>query len=227
MFIALKGHLLLPIPGASKVVFLEFIGRSKVGGVKMKTMLLYVHLLSLAAAFGSMLIAEHLIFSRGKKFTYDRYDTVLFASHTVSVSLLLLWLTGIGFIVLGYMDDPAYILNQKIWAKVSIVILMSINGIYIERTLLPRLALVSKGELLTRSAAESARFRLSFAISLAGWLIAAFYGAAKFLNHGYLYGELFGLYLAAVVMILVFSYLVSDQLLNEHPPSETMQSPAS
>jgi hypothetical protein len=46
------------------------------------------------------------------------------------------------------------------------------------------------------------------------------YGAAKFLNHGYLYGERFGLYLAAVIMILVFSYLVSDQL------RETMAEPS-
>jgi uncharacterized membrane protein len=191
----------------------------------MKIMLLYIHLLSLATAVGSMFIAEHLILSRGRPFTHDRYDTVLFASHTVSVSLLLLWLTGIGFLALGYMNDPAYILNQKIWAKVSIVFLMSINGIYIHRRLLPRLATVARGESFARSTAESVRFRLSFAISLAGWLIAAFYGAAKFLNQGYYYEELLGVYLAAVIMILACSYLVSDQLLNEHPPGATMAEP--
>jgi hypothetical protein len=169
-----------------------------------------------------MFMAEHLILSRGRKFTYDRYDTVLFASHTVCVSLLLLWLTGIGFIVLGYLNDPAYILNQKIWAKVSIVFLMSVNGIYIHRRLLPRLATVTEGKRFTENAAESLRFRLSFAISLAGWLVAAFYGAAKFLNHGYYYEELFGVYIAVVMMILVFSYMVPDQLLNEHTPGETM-----
>jgi hypothetical protein len=189
----------------------------------MKTALLYVHLLSLAVAIGSMLIAEHLIsqrlmFSRERKFTSDSYDIVLFTSRAVTVSLLLLWLTGIGFVVLGYLNDPAYIENQKIWAKVSIVILVSINGMYIHRSLLPRLADVSAGGLLIRNAWESARLRLSFSASIAGWLIATFYGAAKFLNQGYHYSELFGLYLIVVAMMFAFSYLASDQLINGQQP---------
>jgi hypothetical protein len=166
-----------------------------------------------------MLIAEHLIsqrlmFSRQRKFTSDSYDIVLFASRAVTVSLLLLWLTGIGFIVLGYLNDPTYIENQKIWAKVSIVLLISVNGIYIHRGLLPRLADVSAGGLLIRNAWESVKLRLSFSASIAGWLIATFYGAAKFLNQGYHYSELFGLYLVVVAMLFVFSYLASDQFIN-------------
>jgi hypothetical protein len=185
----------------------------------MKMALLYIHLLSLAVAVGSMLIAEHLIsqrlmFSRQRKFTSDSYDIVLFASRAVTVSLLLLWLTGIGFIVLGYLNDPTYIENQKIWAKVSIVLLISVNGIYIHRGLLPRLADVSAGGLLIRNAWESVKLRLSFSASIAGWLIATFYGAAKFLNQGYHYSELFGLYLVVVAMLFVFSYLASDQFIN-------------
>jgi hypothetical protein len=190
----------------------------------MKLILLNIHLLSLAVALGSMSIAEHLIserviFVRVKQFTTDVYDTVLFASHTVTVALLLLWLSGIGFIVLGYLDDPGYIENQKIWAKVSIVFLMSINGVYIHRTLLPRLLQVSQGGALIRDAGESARFRLSFCASIAGWLLAAFYGTAKFLNNGYQYAELFGLYLAIVVLLFAFSYLV-------RPEKRKVQQPA-
>ena len=123
----------------------------------------------------------------------------------MSVALLLLWLSGVGFVVLGYLDDPGYIENQKIWAKVSIVLLMSLNGIYIHRTLLPRLMEVSQGGSLIHDATESATFRLSFAVSIAGWLLAAFYGTAKFLNQGYQYSELFGLYLLIVVLLLAFA----------------------
>lgn len=182
----------------------------------MKLILLNIHLLSLAVALGSMLIAEHLIserviFARKKPFSVDVYETVLFVSRAVSVALLLLWLSGVGFVVLGYFDDPGYIENQKIWAKVSIVLLMSLNGIYIHRTLLPRLMEVSQGGSLIRDAAESATFRLSFAVSIAGWLLAAFYGTAKFLNQGYQYSELFGLYLVIVVLLFALSYLVHPE----------------
>ena len=180
----------------------------------MKTVLIYFHLLSLAAAFGSVLVAEYLIFSRHRQFSRDSYDTVIFVSRTATVSLLLLWLTGIGLVSVGYLDDPLYIANQKIWAKVSIVLLMSINGTYIHRWLLPRFADVARGGLLIRTATESARMRLAFATSLAGWFITAFYGAAKFLNQGYNYGELYGLYLATVMMIFAFSYLVPDHWIN-------------
>lgn len=180
----------------------------------MKTILIYFHLLSLAAAIGSLLIAEYLVFSRHRQFSHESYDTVIFASRTATASLLLLWLTGIGLISVGYLGDPLYIANQKIWAKASIVLLMSINGIYIHKRLLPRFGEVARGGLLIRTAAESARMRLAFATSFAGWLITAFYGAAKFLNQGYLYGELYGLYLMAVVMIFVFSYLAPDHWIN-------------
>lgn len=179
----------------------------------MKLVLLNIHLLSLAVALGSIMIAEHLIskrviYGRKKPFNADVYETVLFASRAVSVALLLLWLSGAGFVALGYLDDPGYIQNQKIWAKVSIVLLMSLNGIYIHRTLLPRLLEVSQGGLLIRNAKESAKFRLSFSTSIAGWLLAAFYGTAKFLNHGYRFSELFSLYLAIVVLLFALSYLV-------------------
>jgi uncharacterized membrane protein len=180
----------------------------------MKTMLVYVHLLSLAGAIGSMLIAESLIFFRHREFSRDSYDTIHLASRTVAVSLLLLWLTGAGLVLVGYLGDPSYIQNQKIWAKVSIVLLMSINGVYIQKAFLPRLADLASGGQFIRTAVESARMRFAFAASLAGWLITPFYGAAKFLNHGFSFGELYGLYLFAVVMIFAFSYLVPDQWIN-------------
>ena len=63
-------------------------------------LLLYAHLLSLAVAPGSMLIAGHLIserviFARNKPFRSDAYASVVFALHALSAALMLLWLTGI------------------------------------------------------------------------------------------------------------------------------------
>jgi uncharacterized membrane protein len=180
----------------------------------MKTALVYFHVLSLAAAFGATLIAEHLIFFRNGQFSRDNYETLIFAARTTRASLVLLWLTGIGLVIVGYLADPQYIANQKIWAKVSIVLLMSINGVYIHKRILPRFAELDNGALLIRTTAESARMRIAFATSLSGWLLTPFYGAAKFLNQGYVYGELLGLYLVTVATIVIFSYLVPDQRVN-------------
>ena len=171
-----------------------------------------------------MLIAEHLIperviFARKKRFTEDVYETVLCASHAVSASLLLLWLSGIGFPVLGYLNDPGYLDNQEIWAMESIVFLMSLNGVHIHRRLLPRLLDVSQGGSLMRTAAESASFRLAFYASPGGRLLAAFYGTAKLLNNGYPYAELFGLYLAIVALLFAPSYLVRPDRWEVQPPA--------
>ena len=190
----------------------------------MKLLLVNIHLSSLAVAIGSMLIAEHLIYervisARGKPFTPDIYDTVLLASHAVKFALLLLWLSGAGFVVLGYLDDPGYLENQKIWAKAAIVLLISLNGVYIHRTLLPRLREVSQGSPLIHDAKESAKFRLSFSTSIAGWLFAAFYGTAKFLNNGYQFRDLFAPYLAIVAALFLLSYLVRPERNEPYKPA--------
>lgn len=180
----------------------------------MKLALLNIHILSLAIAIGAMLVAEHFIAKRvifrklnSKPFTPDIYDVILYSSRVISVALVFLWISGIGFIFLGYQSDPLYIENQKIWAKVTIVLILSINAIYIHVALLPNLKEVSLGGALIHIGAESALLRLSFCASTVGWLMATFYGTAKFLNTGYSYWILAIPYLSIVLQLWLLSYV--------------------
>ena len=176
-----------------------------------------VHLLSLAGAIGSTLVAEHFILQRVlfpiKPFSTDLYAMVRIVSWITTLALIGLWASGAGFIWLGYQDSFAYVYNEKIWAKVTIVLALTLNGIYIHRKLLPRLYEVSNGGAFINNSTESALFRLSVCISSVGWLMATFYGTAKFLN-SYQYLSLIIPYLVIVAELWMFSYVLYSDTTN-------------
>ena len=192
----------------------------------MKLFLLNIHLLSLSAAIGSMIIAEHFIFRRvvfGKAFGQDIYAVIKYSSTVIASSLILLWISGAGFLYIGYQADPLYITNEKIWAKVTIVLLISINGLYVHRALLPRLQEVSQGSAFVQTSLESALLRLSFSVSTTGWLAAVFLGSARFLNEGYGFWLLLVSYLSVVFQLWLLSYVVCRDKPNVkwHQPAES------
>jgi len=176
-----------------------------------------IHILSLAAALGSTLVAEHIILQRvlssRKPFSTDFYTVIQFVSRITILALIGLWLSGIAFVWLGYQEDPKYILNEKIWAKVTIVLALTINGIYIHKKILPRLCEVSKGNAFIHSSIESALFRLSVCISIIGWLMATFYGTAKLLNT-YQYLSLIIPYISIVIQLWMLSYVFYSDTTN-------------
>lgn len=158
-----------------------------------------------------MVIAEHFIFRRvvfASSLSPDIYAVIKYASTVIAASLVLLWITGAGFIYLGYQADPLYITNDKLWAKITIVLLVSVNGLYVHRVLLPRLKEVSQGSAFITTAAESALLRLSACVSTAGWLAAVFLGSAKFLNDGYNFWLLLVPYFSVVFQMWLLSYVV-------------------
>ncbi len=178
----------------------------------MKILLQYIHLLSVAAAIGSAITVEFLIFKSKKQFDKRLFEIVSTSSHIVTISLVILWITGFGLVAVGYLDDPNYIMNQKIWAKVLIVFIFSLNGIYISRVVLPRLNRFGDGRMLSLSRRTCAAFSLSFAISSVGWLLSVFFGIAKFLNHSAGWLQLLGLYGFLVLVVFMCAFLVSANM---------------
>jgi len=173
----------------------------------LKAMIAYVHVLSMIGGFTAMIVTESIIWRRFKKFNAEDFDNIRFLSNIVAIALGLLWLTGVALIVVGYLDDPNYITNQKIWAKVAIVSVMTLNGIYISRRIMPRIEGLQSCSTLVSSQFESAMFRFSFAISLSGWMLAAFFGVARFMDHSYPMFTILNLYIMVVGFIFMASYI--------------------
>jgi len=173
----------------------------------LKAMIAYVHVLAMIAGFTAMIVTETMIWRKYKEFSTEDYKTIYSLSNIVSVSLALLWLTGAALIVVGYMDNPDYIQNQKIWAKVVMVSIMTLNGVYISRFIMPRIEGLQTCNTLVGSHFESAMFRLSFSLSVSGWMLGAFFGVARFMNGGYAMLSVFSLYVMVVGFIFISSYI--------------------
>lgn len=97
-------------------------------------------------------------------------------------SLIALWVSGASLVALGYWDNgEAYLLNQKLWAKVAVVCALTLNGVVLHRVILPLLNPYLP--VLAAPAKHLVAFGACGAVSSVGWLAAAFLGIARPLNH--------------------------------------------
>ncbi len=97
------------------------------------------HFIGLSMGLGAATLLDLMIirFFLGREMTSQTFEMFVFFSDLVSVGLKLLWVTGIGFLVFYYLNDPVKLSNEKVWAKMVIVGILSINGWFIHRTVLP------------------------------------------------------------------------------------------
>lgn len=104
-------------------------------------------------------------------------------SRFVARGLVMLWLSGIGFLLLYLATEPEKVLNPKIWAKIIIVVILSVNGVAIHRLVLPFLR-----ERIGRQHMTDVRPRKRAALigcgvsSVVSWTMPVVLGAAPQLN---------------------------------------------
>lgn len=132
--------------------------------------LLFLHLLAMIAAGAGIAFGDYALFAR------RRMDTVLLqqAGHVVTLALLMLWATGLAVIWL----DTGFHWEQlaatpKLLAKLTVVGLLSLNGIALHGVVFGRLCR-HEGQRHTSLLMPATLG----AISLVSWLYAAFVGLA-------------------------------------------------
>lgn len=107
------------------------------------------HFLGLALGLGTATIMDLLIlrFFLDNVITDEMCDIFSFCTKVVIAGLLLLWMTGFGFLLYYYFFDPEGLTNEKVFAKILIVAILTINGVFIHKTILPLVA-AQKGKSL-------------------------------------------------------------------------------
>ncbi len=48
-----------------------------------------------------------------------------------------MWTSGAGLIWVNLLDKPEYLTNQKLWAKIAIVAMLTLNGFLVHKLVLP------------------------------------------------------------------------------------------
>ncbi|BAL26721.1 hypothetical protein [Azoarcus sp. KH32C] len=145
-----------------------------------------LHLLAMVAAGAGIAFGDYAIFAR------QRIDTTLLrkAAGAVTAALLVLWVTGLTMIWLDTRFELAALMTKpKLLAKLTVVVLLSLNGLALHRVAFRRLCEPQD------DARRAARLPAVLgAISVVTWLHAAFVGLAKPAAALLGYGGFLGLY---------------------------------
>ncbi len=105
------------------------------------TLIKIAHLMGLVMGLGGALLLDFTILTRGiiKPVSHYTIHQLHLLSRAVSLGLIVLWVTGIALIWLNWQIKPDYIENPKLWAKIIIVMILTLNGILIHAAVMPHL----------------------------------------------------------------------------------------
>lgn len=140
----------------------------------LRLLALYAHVLACFAAAAGIVMADVAIFMRRR---IDR-EQLREGMTWVGYALVALWITGLVVVGIDTGFAPAVILSKgKLMAKITVVTVLTLNGIALHLVALPRLMAPGLDAEQARRAARTPT--LLGAVSAASWLFAAFLGLAK------------------------------------------------
>jgi hypothetical protein len=150
-----------------------------------RTALRVVHFCGLVLGVGAAtlldLIIARFVLMRG--ISKDHVHVIEFSSKVVTVGLGLLWISGVGFLIHYGFFEPAKLQNPKIWAKIAIVAVLSINGVLVHHFVLPRIRIqLGKRLLDDLSHSHCSLLLLAGTVSAISWYVPLMLGAIPQLN---------------------------------------------
>ena len=183
--------------------------------IKVLTVLIGIHLLGMCFGLGgaTMLDLWILRWMRRGSLPVEIGRTFHFISDAVTLGLCLLWLSGLGFLALYAIESPGKFENPKLWAKVIVVSVLTLNGIIIHAFVLPEvLRDMSRPLLFGVSRKKAALFLASGAVSGVSWYTAFAFGIFRELNNSVTLSLLVIMWLtlivaAALAALLLYTFL--------------------
>ncbi len=154
-----------------------------------------------------------LVKHSGSVISKEKFDVIEFVSRFVLFGLLILWVSGFAFIAFYYFFTPELLSNQKVWAKLFVVSVLSVNGYFIHSYMLPKLRRYI-GRNLIRSAptSELRMMAIMGTVSFVSWLFPIILGVAKTLNFSMPAVDIISFYLVVVLCGVVFALGVEAYL---------------
>lgn len=174
------------------------------GALSMHTFIVYAHLLAASVSIGVLLMQDVALWhSRHRALTKAEIASLLKTESVVFIALLILWVTGIALVVSGYLSNPQeYLANQKLWAKFSVVVVLTMNGFFLHHYSFPKVT-GNKG-VLQLPINEQHWIGCSGAVSTLSWFFACYLGIARTWNHTVSYENIMFLYLGFMCAAFVF-----------------------
>ena len=169
-----------------------------------KSFIVAAHQASLVIGLGAALFLDIYLaqFLKHRVITQHTLDLVRFGSQLVTWGLAAIWATGGAILLYYYLWAPELLQNPKIWAKLIIVLGLTINGLFIHRYAFNGL----RNCLVQNPPAQGLlKVALTFlplaAISVVSWGFAFLLGAFKELNNTYDAASLLSFYFTVLAMV--------------------------
>lgn len=175
----------------------------------MKTLIVYAHLLAACVAVGILLIQDlALAKSKGNPLSATAVRDLTKSAEIMFIALVVLWISGLALVLLGYLENPQqYLMNEKLWAKFTVVSVLTLNGVALHYFSFPRVT--SRRGLLGLPTFEQILVTLTGALSSVSWLFACYLGIARPWNYTVDYSFVMFIYSG----LLVGAFIVAGEVL--------------
>lgn len=167
-----------------------------------KSPLLLAHLIGLAMAVGGVAIVDLRLLAlfRRRRVTPGDVELIRHVSVFVSGGLALLWMSGLALIAMNLSKNALFLENPKVQAKILIVLILTANGLLVERYALSFIQGGTDGLFEDRTTKQVRLFLLVGAVSTTSWYFAFVFGTFAELNY------------AAALWVFLSSYLFAIAL---------------
>ncbi|HSC67417.1 MAG TPA: DUF2214 domain-containing protein [Cellvibrio sp.] len=196
-----------------------------------KTLIVYAHLLAACVAIGILLIQDlALAKSKGSALSATAIRELTKSAEIMFIALVVLWISGLSLVLLGYLENPQqYLMNEKLWAKFTVVSVLTLNGIALHYFSFPRVT--SRRGLLGLPTFEQILVALTGALSSVSWLFACYLGIARNWNYTVDYhfvmfiysGLLVGAFIVAGEVLRMMRRTAASGAAETEPPTLTEQ----
>lgn len=189
----------------------------------MKTLIVYAHLLAACVAVGLLLIQDMaLAKTRGKALSASAIKDLTKAADIMFLALIALWISGLALVLQGYMENPQqYLMNEKLWAKFTVVTVLTLNGVALHYYSFPRVT-CARGFICVPGH-EQILVALTGAISSVSWLFACYLGIARPWNYTVDYSYIMFIYMGLLTCAFIVAGETLRSLRRDEPPMLTEQ----
>jgi hypothetical protein len=170
------------------------------------TALLIVHLIGMAFGIGASVVGDYIMMQAilKNKITEAQVEQFKLIGTVVTVGLCLLLLSGIGFLTSYVINSPELLANPKLWAKLTIVVILAFNGTVLHQVVIPFLQTRTDSPFLTGKVRSKAHVMMTAgAVSVTSWYSVLLLGAWSGLNFQASYTTIFGTYCVILALAII------------------------
>lgn len=145
------------------------------------TFLKIMHLIGLTAGLGGALYSDFLMITKGvfRRLNKQTLAEVKRLSSIVTYGLLLLWVSGAALAYEISLTKPEFLTNEKFWAKMVIVAVLTLNGFFVHYVVLNEAKRsIGKRLLIDSSIPMLVIMAISGSVSFVSWMTPFILGKA-------------------------------------------------